>query len=325
MVGPFELSRPLQKFTNVFLGSARGTELDEEPSEILTGELPMEGPRRGFPVILKIQEAFGDGIEIGEIIGCQDLALDNREVDFDLVEPTGMNGGMHERQAGVEMAETLNGSGATMRRAVVHDPEDATGVVIGRSCHHLLDKAVKGCDAILRFTAAIDSGAVDIQGGDIGPGTAAGVFVLDMHGSARPTTLRGMLAAAGLNAGFFIGGDHEFIILQRSVLPLAGVEIQHAPGLGGEVRVTGEDPTTVVPRPKGIFMQPAPQRAAADRGHQTALLDLLNQVAGAPSGQRAIVLGRQFTRQSFNLNDQIWGKKSGGGPDEHVLPALGGG
>jgi hypothetical protein len=81
----------------------------------------------------------------------------------------------------------------------------------------------------------------------------------------------------------------------------------------------------VVPRPKGIFMQPAPQRAAADRGHQTALLDLLNQVAGAPSGQRAIVLGRQFTRQSFNLNDQIWGKKSGGGPDEYVLPALGGG
>jgi hypothetical protein len=52
---------------------------------------------------------------------------------------------------------------------------------------------------------------------------------------------------------------------------------------------------------------------------------LLNQVAGAPSGQRAIVLGRQFTRQSFNLNDQIWGKKSGGGPDEYVLPALGGG
>jgi hypothetical protein len=64
--------------------------------------------------------------------------------------------------------------------------------------------------------------------------------VLDMHGSTRPALLRGMLAAAGLNAGLFIGGDHELIILQRPALPLAGVEIQHAPGLGGEIRVAGK-------------------------------------------------------------------------------------
>src|SRR5208282_527471 len=83
--------------------------------EILTGELPFEGPRRGLPVILKIQEAFGDGVEIGKIIGCQDLALDNREVDFNLVEPTRMNWGMDEPQAGVEIPETLHGSGATRR------------------------------------------------------------------------------------------------------------------------------------------------------------------------------------------------------------------
>ena len=285
------LSRPLQKFTNVFLESARGTELDEELGEILTSELPLEGPGRGLPVILKIQEAFSDGVEIGKIIGCQDLPLDNREVDFDLVEPTGMDGGMHEPQAGVEMAKALNGSGATMRRAVIHDPEDATGVVIRWSCHHLLDKPVKGGDAILRFTAAKNSGAMDVQCGDIGPSTAAKVLVLDVHGSARPAALCGMLATAGLNAGLFIGGDHEFIILQRPVLPLAGIEIQHLPGLGGEVRVTGEDPTAVVPRPNGIFMQPTPQGAATDRGHQTALLDLLNQIAGAPAGQRPTVLG----------------------------------
>jgi hypothetical protein len=37
------------------------------------------------------------------------------------------------------------------------------------------------------------------------------------------------------------------------------------------------------------------------------------------------MLGGQFARQSFNLNDEIWGKKSGGDPDEHVLPTLGGG
>jgi hypothetical protein len=223
------------------------------------------------------------------------------------------------------MAETLNGSDATMRRAVVHDPEDATGVVIRRSGHHLFDEPVKGGDAILGFTAAKDAGTVDVQGGDISPGAAAGVLVLDVHGSTRPAVLGGMLAAAGLNAGFFIGGDHELIILQRPALPLASVEIQHASGLGREVRVTREDPTAVIPRPKGVFMQPTPQCAATDRGHQAALLDLLNQIPGAPAGQRPTVLGGQFTGQSFNLHDEVWGKKSGGDPDEHVLPAPRGG
>jgi hypothetical protein len=38
---------------------------------------------------------------------------------------------------------------------------------------------------------------------------------------------------------FFTGGDYELVILQRLVLPLSGVEIQYAAGLGGEVRIAG--------------------------------------------------------------------------------------
>jgi len=64
----------------------------------------------------------------------------------------------------------------------------------------LLDQPVKRGDAVLRFTAAKDSGVVDIQPGDIGPGAAAEVLVLDMHRSAWPTGLRGMFAAALLVA-----------------------------------------------------------------------------------------------------------------------------
>jgi len=189
------------------------------------------------------------------------------------------------------MAEALDGSDSTMRRAVVYDPEDATGVVVWRPGHHLFDEPVKGSDTILGFAAAEDAGTVDVQGGDIGPGAAAGVLVLDVHRSTRPAVLGGMLAAAGLNAGLLISGDHEFIVLQRPVMPPASVEIQHAPGLGREVRVTREDPTAVIPRAKGVFMQPTPQGAATDRSHQTALLDLLNQVPSAPAGQRLIVHG----------------------------------
>jgi hypothetical protein len=52
-------------------------------------------------VVLKIEEALGDAAEIGKIVGRQDLALDNRETGLDLVEPTGMNWGMHEHRTGI--------------------------------------------------------------------------------------------------------------------------------------------------------------------------------------------------------------------------------
>ncbi len=98
------LSRSLQKFANVFFWrSAWGAELNEEFVEVLAGELPFEGLSRSRPVVLKVQEALGDSVEVGKIIGRQDLPLDDREVDFDLVEPAGMNRSMHQRQAGVEI------------------------------------------------------------------------------------------------------------------------------------------------------------------------------------------------------------------------------
>jgi len=133
---------------------------------------------------------------------------------------------------------------------------------------------------------------VDVQRGDIAPGTATKVLVLDMHRSAWPTGLRDVLAAAGLDAGLLVGGDDEFIILQRAPLPLTGIQIQQTARLGGEVRIAWKDPTAVIPRSNGVFMQPAPQCTAAHGGNQTTALDLLNQVPGAPTGQGQAVLGR---------------------------------
>ena len=49
---------------------------------------------KGRPVVLKLKEALGDCIEIVEVIRCQDLPLDDRKVDLDLIEPTGMDGSL---------------------------------------------------------------------------------------------------------------------------------------------------------------------------------------------------------------------------------------
>jgi hypothetical protein len=144
--------------------------------------------------------------------------------------------------------------------------------------------------------------------------------VLDVHGSAWSAGLRSMLTATGLNAGFLIGGDHEFVILQCTALPLTGIQVQHAARFGSEIWIPWKNPTAVIPRPNGVFMEPAPQSASAHGGNQTALLYLLNQIRAAPAGQRNTVRSRQLTSQCLNLNDQIWGKKSGDDPDGHALP-----
>jgi hypothetical protein len=57
---------------------------------------------------------------------------------------------------------------------------------------------------------------------------------------------------------FSSGGDYELVVPEQPALPLSGVEIQQATGLGGEVRVAREYPTAVVPRPNCVLMQPAP-------------------------------------------------------------------
>ena len=83
--------------------SARGGELVEEFGKILAGELPFERPSSVLPVVLKVEKALGKAVEIGKIVGRQDLPLDDGEVDFDLVEPTGVHRSVHEDQTGVEV------------------------------------------------------------------------------------------------------------------------------------------------------------------------------------------------------------------------------
>jgi hypothetical protein len=95
-----------------------------------------------------------------------------------------------------------------------------------------------------------------------------------------------MNAASGLNAGFFVGGDDEFIGSQGLATPGAGIQIEDTAGLGGELRVPRKNPTTVIPGPNGILMEPAPDRAAGDGGDQAGLTDLSRNVRRAPMRER---------------------------------------
>ena len=171
-------------------------------------------------------------------------------------------------QLWIRVLQALHGPGAAVSRTVVDDPEDAASIIVRWSSHYLLDEAVKGLDAVLGLAAAKDPGIVDIETGDVGPGPAPKVLVLHLHRATRAASTRRVFAPTGLNAGFLVGRDHELVILQRLAFPSAGIQIKNATGFFGKVGIAWEDPATVVPGPNVILMQPAPQRAAADRSYQ---------------------------------------------------------
>jgi len=85
------------------LGEAR-----EEPGEVMAGELP--GKRFGnlLVTLLEGQEAFSQGLKVGEVIRSEDLTLNYREVDLDLVKPGSMSRKMDESQIRPSALQALN-------------------------------------------------------------------------------------------------------------------------------------------------------------------------------------------------------------------------
>ena len=82
----------------------------------MTRELPFEGPRGCFPVVLKIKQSFGQAFKVCEIIGVQNLALDYGEIDLDLIEPTGVDGRVNQQESRITSLQALDGFGPEMRR-----------------------------------------------------------------------------------------------------------------------------------------------------------------------------------------------------------------
>ena len=95
------LSTLAHKFGDVFHsgclaeGLLMRVDLGEQGLQVLAGELPLEWASGGAVVVLEAQQAIFDFTEGLEVIGGEHLALNDREVHLDLVEPTGVHGRMH--------------------------------------------------------------------------------------------------------------------------------------------------------------------------------------------------------------------------------------
>ena len=226
-----------------------------------------------------------------------------------------MHRSVGEPQAREAVLETADGSLAAVGRAIVDNPEHAAGLVVGGPGHDLLDQTVKRSDTVMGLAAAEDTGLMDIQSSQVGPGATAVVFVLDPCSQAGPRAQRRMLAAAGLNTGLFISGNHEFIVEEGSAAPTPLIQIEDASRFTGEVGVAREDPTAVIPRANGVLVEPAPNGASRNAGDEAGLTSLLSNVGSTPTRKGEVMGGRQFTGEGLDLNDQFWGGMSGADPD----------
>jgi len=238
-----------------------GRQLGEEGREIGFGELPFERCRRRFPVVLEVEQALCELVQAGEVVRSEDFSLHDGKVDLYLIEPTRMDWAMNKRQAWEQVFESRDGSLATVRAPIVDDPKDTPGIVVGRASHDLLDKTIKGGDASSCFATAKDTGTMNVESCDVGPGSATTILMFDAHRALRRWGQSGMLATPGLDAGLLVGRDDKFITFEGFTFPGALIQIKDSVGLDGEGGVPGKDPTAVVPGANGVFMEPPPDGA----------------------------------------------------------------
>jgi hypothetical protein len=161
--------------------AGRAARARDQGIEVGAGELPFERLGDALEVALEVGQALGHRLEAREVIRRERLALHDREVDLDLVEPAGVDRAVHRDDARMRLRQALHRCLASMRRAVVHDPEDAACAVVGWLAHDLIDQPCKRGDTRARFAASEHLGAVHVQRRQIGPGAATPILVLHAH------------------------------------------------------------------------------------------------------------------------------------------------
>jgi hypothetical protein len=76
--------------------------------EVSAGELPLEWGGDLLVAAAVREQSLLERVEIGEVVGSEHFALDDREVDLSLVEPARVDGGLYEDQVLVSALETVD-------------------------------------------------------------------------------------------------------------------------------------------------------------------------------------------------------------------------
>ena len=191
--------------------------------KVVTCEFPLEWRSNVLIVLLEAEESILDFFKRVEVVGRERLAFNDGEVNFDLIEPTGVDRSVHGEEIGKGCFEAPNTWLAAMRGAVVHNPEHSPGIAIRWLRHDLGNQAIERLDAGGLLATAKELRAMNIHRSQVRPGAAPRILVLDTSGLARTGRQGGMLANARLDAGLFVSREHELVVSQRAAFPVPRV------------------------------------------------------------------------------------------------------
>ena len=117
-----------------------------------------------------------------------------------------------------------------------------------------------------------------------------------------------MLATTRLNTGLFVGREHEIVGPEGLPVPTALVEIEDGSGLLYKQRIAGKDPSSMPPWTESIFAEPAPDGSSTDLRYESLIENFLPDVRHREAREGESLPVRQFTSESFYLNDETGGK-----------------
>ena len=155
-------------------------ELGQEYVQVTSRKCPFE--RFGGPLVAGL-EGHHVPLQIGpalKVARGEQFALNDREVDLDLVEPTGVNRRMNQNDVGPSGAKAIGGAPATMAGAIVCNQEHAAGRPIRLMAHDLANQAMECRDAVLALAAAEQPSSMHVPRGKIGQCAGTHVLVLNV-------------------------------------------------------------------------------------------------------------------------------------------------
>ena len=284
----------------------------QQVGQFFSGEFPLEGPGNLLVVFLKGSYPLSEIDKGKEVIGREHFSLEDGEIDFDLVQPTGVDGEMDNNDLGPLALKSIDRGQSPVRRPVVENPENPSGGAVRLACHHVLDQAVEGYDPGFGLAPSEQLCPSHVPGCQIAQCPFSCIFKFHLLSLSRSWTKTLVFSEPCLNTGLFVSRDDKVARPQGESIPYPLIKIQDPACLMLKLGITGKDPAPVLPWLNGILSQPPPDRRAAHVSHNAPLNSCSRNFAGAPSRQRNTALKRQFTRQGLYLDDDVRGKNRTG-------------
>lgn len=259
---------------------------------------------------MKLEYSRFKAFEVREVIWSEDLALQNREEDLNLVEPTGVNRGMDLYGVGVPLGQPSDGGFPLMRGPIVGNPEDSWRRAIGLLLHDQIYKLVVGFYSRFRLADPEELGPVNIPSGKICQRAFSLIFKLHTPWLMGPRTDTDDPSMSGLDTGLFVRTDHVIIWPERNSVKNSEIEVQDTSGLFGEERVSREEPAPMCPRPYRVLVEIAPNSGYADGYHNASQHSLSGDVGRTETRKGKAQSAGEFTSERLDSHNDLRGKNS---------------